>query len=196
MKIKNRIKELKYVQASSLLPNPKNWRTHGKEQTDALKGVLSEIGIANAVLARETPEGLMLIDGHLRTETLGKEKIPVLVLDVDEAESDKLLLTIDPLAAMAGINRSALDELMESTKFSNNKVSGLLESLTQKTEELKREIFAPELNPQSGGTQLGREDIQKAETKLEGRFVDSGAQTIREVCCPNCGAEFGLDVGS
>lgn len=133
MKIKNRIKELKYVSASSILPNPKNWRTHGKDQADALKGVLSEIGIANAVVARETKEGLMLIDGHLRTETLGKEKIPVLVLDVTEEEADKLLLTLDPLASMAGTNAKALESLLDNVKTENFAVSSMLAQLREQT---------------------------------------------------------------
>jgi len=44
---------------------------------------------------------LMLIHGHLRAETTKNAMVPVLVLDVTEAEADKLLLTLDPLAAMA-----------------------------------------------------------------------------------------------
>ena len=65
MKIRDRIKELRRVPASELQPNPKNWRTHPQAQQDALRGVLAEVGYAGALLARETPEGgLMLIDGH------------------------------------------------------------------------------------------------------------------------------------
>ncbi len=36
MKIRDRIKELRRVKASELLPNPKNWRTHPTEQADAM----------------------------------------------------------------------------------------------------------------------------------------------------------------
>ena len=89
MKIKNRIKELRYVKASEIAPNPKNWRTHPKEQADALRGVLAEVGMADAVLARELEDGsLMLIDGHMRAETFGDEPVAVLVLDVTEEEAD------------------------------------------------------------------------------------------------------------
>lgn len=66
MKIKDRIKDFSRVKAEELLPNPNNWRTHPQEQLDAIRGVLSEIGWAGAVLARETKDGLMLIDGHAR----------------------------------------------------------------------------------------------------------------------------------
>jgi hypothetical protein len=33
----------------------------------------------------------MLVDGHLRAETITDAEIPVLVLDVNEAEADKIL---------------------------------------------------------------------------------------------------------
>ena len=49
----------------------------------------------------------MLIDGHLRAETTPDAVVPVLVLDVDEAEADKILLTHDPLAAMATASQRA-----------------------------------------------------------------------------------------
>jgi hypothetical protein len=83
MKIKDRIRELRRVKASDLVPNPRNWRVHPKEQTAALKGLLQEIGYAGALLARELPDGkLMLIDGHLRRDTTPTSIVPVLVLDV------------------------------------------------------------------------------------------------------------------
>ena len=46
MQIRDRIKELRRVPASELLPNPKNWRTHPVAQQDALRGVLAEVGYA------------------------------------------------------------------------------------------------------------------------------------------------------
>ena len=115
MKIRDRIRELRRVPASDLLPNPKNWRTHPKAQQDALRGVLAEVGMADACLARELPDGsLMLIDGHLRAETAADAKVPVLILDVSEAEADKLLATLDPLAAMAESDAAKLDELLRN----------------------------------------------------------------------------------
>ena len=42
--IRDRIRELRRVKASLLVPNPKNWRIHGKQQAAALKGLLREVG--------------------------------------------------------------------------------------------------------------------------------------------------------
>lgn len=132
MKIKDRIKELRRVPASELLPNPKNWRTHPESQRNALKGVLAEVGMADAVLARQLEDGsLMLIDGHLRVETTGDAKIPVLVLDVDEAEADKILATLDPLAAMAGTDKVKLDEILRDIDTSSDAIQEMLADLAK-----------------------------------------------------------------
>jgi hypothetical protein len=67
--IRNRIKELREVKAGDLIHNPKNWRRHPKSQAEALRGLLGEVGYADALLVRELPDGrLMLIDGHLRVD--------------------------------------------------------------------------------------------------------------------------------
>ncbi len=113
MQIRDRIKELRRVRAADLRPNPRNWRLHPPAQQDALRGVLAEVGYADALLARELPDGtLMLIDGHLRAETTPDAVVPVLVLDVDEAEADKILLTHDPLAGMATVSQEHLQALL------------------------------------------------------------------------------------
>ncbi len=134
MNIRNRVKELRYVPASQLQPNPKNWRTHPEGQQNALRGILAEVGIAGAVLARETPEGgLMLIDGHLRAETLGNADVPVLVLDVNEAEADKLLATIDPLGAMAEADADKLRELLEEVETASEALADMFTELAEES---------------------------------------------------------------
>lgn len=127
MKIRDRIKEFRRVPAADLHPNPKNWRTHSTSQQDALRGVLAEVGVADAVLARELEDGsLMLIDGHLRAETLSGNTVPVLVLDVSEPEADKLLATLDPLSGMAGSDAVKLDALLREVSSGNEHLQQLL----------------------------------------------------------------------
>ena len=129
--IKDRIKELRRVPASELLANPKNWRRHPKAQQQALQGVLAEVGFADAVLARDTPEGLELIDGHLRQEVMGDQVIPVLVLDVTEDEANKILLTLDPLAAMAGSDQEMLAALINSINVNDAEFADLVSTMTE-----------------------------------------------------------------
>lgn len=129
MRIRDRIKELRRVRASDLLPNPKNWRQHPTAQLDTLRGVLSEIGWADAALARETPDGLQPIDGHTRCDVAPDVEIPCLILDVTEDEADKVLATRDPLAAMAEMNAEALNDLLASISTQSEALQEMLEGL-------------------------------------------------------------------
>ena len=154
MKIRDRIKELRRVKASELIPNPKNWRTHPVAQQDALKGILAEVGFAGAVLARELDDGsLMLIDGHMRAEATTDQEIPVLILDVDEAESDKLLATFDPIAAMAESDPHALDALLRNVDTGSEALQKMLAELAdgaglyQDKEVVEDEVPEPPADP-------------------------------------------------
>ncbi len=51
--MRDRVTGLRRVLARDLIPNPRNWRKHPKSQQDALRGVLSEIGFADALIACE-----------------------------------------------------------------------------------------------------------------------------------------------
>jgi hypothetical protein len=166
MNIRNRIKEFTTIKAGELLPNPKNWRTHPKAQQEALRGILAEVGYVDAIMVRETPEGYMIIDGHLRAETTPDIEVPVLVLDVDEAEADKILLSFDPLAAMAEANSSALDALLRGVDTGSEALQQLFADLAE-----TNGIVPPSFDPASADDQ-GRLDETKKTT------------------CPECGHEF------
>ena len=132
MKIRDRIRALVRVPAHTLLPNPRNWRTHPRAQQAAMEGMLAEIGFAGALLARELEDGsLELIDGHLRAKTAPHTRVPVLVLDVTAEEADKLLALFDPLAAMAGRDERALAELLEEVETDDAALQQLLDSLSE-----------------------------------------------------------------
>jgi hypothetical protein len=132
MKIRDRIRELRRVRAGDLTPNPRNWRTHPKAQEEALKGILGEIGYADALLARELPDGsLMLVDGHLRAGATPDQEVPVLILDITEAEADKLLLSLDPLAQLAETNAQALEGLLRDVQTGDSSLASMWEDLAK-----------------------------------------------------------------
>lgn len=173
MKIKNRVKELRIVPASELLPNPKNWRTHPDAQKNALKGILAEVGMADACLARELPDGsLMLIDGHLRAETVADAKVPVLILDVTEAEADKILATLDPLAAMADSDAAKLDELLRNVDTGSEALQQLIASTASEAG-----LYQPIDGPTAEEPESSTEEINVDEFDLQHK-------------CPKCGFEF------
>lgn len=127
---RDRIRELRRVRADELLPNPRNWRLHPASQRAALEGVLSEVGFADALLARELPDGrLELVDGHLRAETAPHQMVPVLVLDVDEVEANKILATLDPLVSLAQRSQEQLDALLQTVETDSAAVKSMLDGM-------------------------------------------------------------------
>ena len=136
MQIRDRIKDFRRVRASELRPHPRNWREHPAAQREALRGVLAEIGYAGALLARELPDSsLELIDGHLRAETTPDQEVPVLVLDLDQQETLKLLALYDPLAGMAEANEGVLAELLADVETESEAVQALLDDLLERSDD-------------------------------------------------------------
>jgi hypothetical protein len=165
--IRDRIKDFRRVKASELFASPKNWRTHPKAQQDALRGILEDVGYADALLARELPDGtLELVDGHLRKETTPDQEVPVLVLDIDEDEAKKLLAVIDPLAAMAEANTDALGSLLAEIGTESDGLQAMLDDLAE-----QNGITPPDFDPVGAGDQS--------------RLDEKAAIT-----CPHCGEDF------
>jgi hypothetical protein len=150
MKVRDRIKALRRVPARRLKPHPRNWRTHPVTQQNALRGLLAEIGYADALLARELSDGsLQLIDGHLRAEVTPDMDVPVLVLDLDESEAAKLLALHDPLAELAQPDNDALAGLLDQVKTENEAVQSLIDQMlassTPPVEQTPVEHTSPEV---------------------------------------------------
>ena len=130
MEIRDRIKELRRVKASELLPNPKNWRIHPVAQQEGLRTMLAKVGYADAVIVRDTGAGLMLVDGHMRAEISPDTEIPVLVTDLTETEADEVLATLDPLSQMATPDVDAWQALIEGLDKGNEQLNTLLEDIS------------------------------------------------------------------
>lgn len=132
MQIRDRIQGLRRVPARELKANPKNWRALPKAQREAMQGILAEIGYADALLARELEDGtLELLDGHLRAETTPDADVPVLILDLDDAEAQKLLAVLDPLASMAEADHDVLRDLLAGVTTENESLKAMLDDLLQ-----------------------------------------------------------------
>jgi len=126
-----------------------------------------------AVLARETPDGLMLIDGHMRAVTDPGAIWPVLVLDVNEAEADKILATYDPIAAMADADALKLDALLRDLDVGNESIQTLLADLAadaglyKELDKLAGETAEDSADPADDDI---AEEEQAAETTVAGMY--------------------------
>jgi hypothetical protein len=132
MLIRNRVKALRHVRAGDLRPNPRNWRRHPKAQQDALRGILAEVGYVDALIVRELPDGgLEIVDGHLRAETTPDTDVPVLVVDLTDAEAAKVLATFNPLAGMAETDPVQIEALLREVDTESEALAKLLADLHQ-----------------------------------------------------------------
>ena len=143
MTIRDRVVELRRVPASDLLANPKNFREHGEAQRKAMSGLFTEIGYADALIARETPDGLQLLDGHMRQGLSEDQEVPVLIVDLDDAEADALLLSHDPVGLMAKFDDDAFADLVKSVRDDSKNMKAFIDDLDagemKATLRLKRE---------------------------------------------------------
>lgn len=149
---KNRIVESGERAAGEFLANPKNWRVHPKAQREALTGVLSEVGWVQSVIVNRTTGNV--VDGHARIEEalkLGDETpVPFVEVELTEAEEAKILATIDPISAMAGADKSALDSLLHEVETSSAAVGEMLAQLAE-----------------SNGLEYGGENVTDADAEPE-----------------------------
>ena len=131
MKIRDRIREFRRTRASAIRPHPQNWRTHGKHQLAALRGVLEQVGFAGAILTYEDPEwGLTCIDGHAREELMGESEVPVLITDLSREEARTVLATFDPIGALAGADDERLASILRDVQASSDAVRKMLDDLS------------------------------------------------------------------
>ena len=107
--------------------NPHNWRVHPEAQLKALRAMIGQVGYAGAVLLNETTGNL--IDGHARVQSAPEgESLPVLVGRWTAEQERQILVSLDPLAAMAQADSEKLAELTAGMEFDGD-LAGLAEQL-------------------------------------------------------------------
>lgn len=138
--VRDRVVGLERVRAGDLAPNPHNWRTHNEAQRRALRAMLGDVGYVGAAIARRRSDGkLELIDGHLRASLNPDQVIPVQVVDLDEEEALRALASFDPIGAMAGASRAALDELRSKIRNPTEELEALMKRQLSSSKLLERE---------------------------------------------------------
>jgi hypothetical protein len=129
---RSRIKEFKPECPTALLkPHPQNWRLHPEQQKDLLRGMLGSIGKIDAILAYESEKhgGLIIIDGHQRQEL--DATYPVIVLDVNDDEATKILMTYNPIADLATQDHEAYRGLLATIEAEDLRQSKELAMIAQ-----------------------------------------------------------------
>jgi hypothetical protein len=154
--IRNRIVRHVRIRAGDLVAHELNPRRHPTAQRQALVDLYTEVGFARSLLAFAMPDGrLKLIDGHLRQQLDPEMEVDVEVLDVSEEEARKLLLSIDPLTALAENDTARLDELRKITETGSDALANLWRSIDAATalqeateDEIRRKPAPPPAVPE------------------------------------------------
>jgi DNA modification methylase len=154
----------------TLQPHPLNWRGHPLTQAAALSGVLDEIGwVQSVVVNRQTGR---LIDGHLRVELAkerGERTVPIVEVDLTEAEEMLILASLDPIAAMAKANAERLKEVLGRVETDSDAVKDLIEDIAHRNRI--------ELLPQEDGS--GEPPDPPTETDIErGQIIELGQHRL------------------
>lgn len=117
---------------AQLLANPLNWRAHPTRQREALEGVLKEVGwVQRVIVNRRTGH---VVDGHLRVEVALKRaepSVPVLYVDLTEAEERLVLAVLDPIGGLATTDAERLEALLHEVTTADAALMGLLDDLAQ-----------------------------------------------------------------
>lgn len=168
----NRIVETGVKPARDFLANAHNWRIHPKTQRDALTGILNDVGWVTGVIENVTTGNL--IDGHARVEEalkLGDETpVPFIRVAISEEDEKKILATLDPLSAMAGVDRDQLTALLHEVTSGDAAVMALLTSLAE-----KNGIIPQDESP----TNEAPDDFQSYDENIETQHS-----------CPQCGYKW------
>jgi DNA modification methylase len=119
-----------------ILANPMNWRVHPQAQRKALRGALQEVGwVQRVIVNRRTGH---LIDGHLRVDLAledGAAEIPVVYVDLSEAEERVALASVDSITALAETDQALLDQLVNGAQVEDQDLEAFLASLASVQEE-------------------------------------------------------------
>lgn len=133
---RNRIIGYDQVAPAELEANPGNPRLHGDTQRTAMSAVLDDVGfVAPIVVNKRT---MRIIDGHMRTDLVASRggNIPVVYVDLTDAEEAEILAVMDPIGAMATYDPEATAALIDgmATTVDLDEVLGELAAGQQEAE--------------------------------------------------------------
>lgn len=166
-KFKNRIVGHADVNPEELLAHPMNFRRHPKNQLDALRGSIKELGWIKTVIVSKRTD--TVLDGHARIEEcirLGISTIPVTYVDLSPQEEQMALAILDPISELAYRDDEALNLLLHDIRAEDKDLATFLASLEKEDPKPKEEAPIPTLTVQDssgdGYTLIGLDAKGKA----------------------------------
>lgn len=133
----NRIEEHGLANVADIVLNENNWRTHPKQQYEALAESLSSMGWVKSITINLTTGNL--VDGHARVilaEQKHQKQIPAEYIRISEEEELLALQLLDPLSAMAGTDKEKLQANLLKSMAANHSqgIKDILERMAKKND--------------------------------------------------------------
>lgn len=128
--IRNRIVRSGPASVGEIVANPANWRVHPDDQRRALAGSLDTVGWVQQVIINVRTG--QLVDGHARVQEAserGEREVPALYVDLSPEEEALVLATLDPITAMATVDKERLEELLSGITVDDAALRRLLAGL-------------------------------------------------------------------
>lgn len=118
--------------ADQFQANPGNFRIHPMNQRRAVKASLDTLGWVGVVI--ENVRTGNLVDGHERVwQALQSDnaEVPFIQVDLSPEEEAQALLSLDPMAALAGTDTGKMDELLRQVETDNEDLAEFLGDLAE-----------------------------------------------------------------
>jgi hypothetical protein len=182
----NRIVGDGHAAPADILRNPWNFRRHPKYQQKAMTGTLNELGWIQQVIVNQRT-GHML-DGHLRVELAvarNEPTVPVIYVDLSEAEERLALATFDPIGAMAETDTAGLDTLLDGLDAGDADLQSFIDN------RLQEPAYVPNLSPSINVPIVDQGDMERAAEELQEQYTSE--RTLEVLTCPKCLRSFYVD---
>lgn len=136
---RNRIVGEEDVPPDQLLANPHNFKIHGTFQKQALMGILDEVGWVQRIIVNRTTN--CVLDGHARIQVAlqrNEPLVPVLYVEVSEAEEKLLLASLDTLTGLASVDSELLAQLLHDVSTGDSALQQMLSELAAREGVLEK----------------------------------------------------------
>lgn len=143
----NRIAGYGMTRVADAVANPNNWRIHTQDQFDVLDAGLVEVGIVQNIIINTTTGNM--VDGHgriLLAMKRGEEFWPTTFVTLTHDEERKVLMILDPIAAMAGVDAEKALSLAEIIDTESDAIKALMDRITEQETAASKQPETTEFN--------------------------------------------------
>jgi hypothetical protein len=132
--VRNRVKEVRRLRFGDILQHPTNPKDHPDFQRQVFREGVTFVGFGSVPLAYASARNdgkLTWVDGNMRGDELPDYEGEVAILDIDDEEAAFLLVTLDPIAALAQANAERMAQTLESIHTDSEVLNSFLEEYGQ-----------------------------------------------------------------